>query len=107
MRHCHALQATMHAALSAHMKRATNDAHKPLPASIRWFGKLCVAYGSALVALLVSGANCRALHDDTTRSVTIRPHCCDCCLTSHVASALATSTSVWQACSRVRLSTVT
>jgi len=50
------LQATMHAALSAHMKRATEDAHKPLPASIRWFGKLCVAYGSALVALLVSRA---------------------------------------------------
>ncbi len=46
----------MHAALSAHMKRATEDAHKPLPASIRWFGKLCVAYGSALVALLVSRA---------------------------------------------------
>ena len=43
----------MHAALSGHMKRATDDAHKPLPASIRWFGKLCVAYGSALVALLV------------------------------------------------------
>ena len=43
----------MHAALSAHMKRAAEDAHKPLPGSIRWFGKLCVAYGSALVALLV------------------------------------------------------
>ena len=51
------VQATMHAALSAHMKRAAEDAHKPLPASIRWFGKLCVAYGSALVALLVRTLN--------------------------------------------------
>ena len=49
----------MHAALSTHMKRATEDAHKPLPASIRWFGKVCVAYGSALVALLVSRATPR------------------------------------------------
>lgn len=61
MQRCRAVQATMHAALSAHMKRATEDAHKPLPASIRWFGKLCVAYGSALVALLVSSANLHEL----------------------------------------------